>query len=456
MKKNILLSALTLLAISCKQTPKIDYEILSGQIANANGKTFYLNDVFGEKVDSLILNDKNEFTDTLKLQKGYYKLAMGREYTWMYLQPGDNMKISFDAKAFDKTLKYEGVGAKTNNYLAQKMLLGIALKPKTAYQFYGNLKEKDFLKLEDSIANAYDKLLENNKLNADFSILEKFRHKLGKANILSRYQMLKRYLTKDNEYKVSKNFPDPMNGIDINDARLASLPNASYIVGEYLQYQINQQEKTDDDNPIRLMQMIDQKLTDPKLKEILAFDNAKYNLLYTKKLEKYYALFNKMVKNPKYKEIVQKKYDNIKAMNPGVAAPDFTAYDINGKEYHLKDFEGKMLYIDLWATWCAPCRAEIPSLNKIREQYKNQAINILSISVYDDKAKWETMVKADKMQGWQLFSPDKDMEFLKKFVVDGIPRFILLDSSGKIIDNNAPRPSEEELKLLLNKHLQTR
>jgi len=73
--------------------------------------------------------------------------------------------------------------------------------------------------------------------------------------------------------------------------------------------------------------------------------------------------------------------------------------------------------------------------------------------VYDKKDKWEQMVKQQKMEGWQLISTDREMPFLKKYVVDGIPRFILLDAEGKIIDANAPRPSDKHLADLIDKTL---
>jgi len=282
--------------------------------------------------------------------------------------------------------------------------------------------------------------------------LEKFRNTVKKSVHISQYQPVKRYLTHNDSYEVPDDFPKAFDGIDINDERFLKIPNGEQYVSNYLGVLLSEKNGKDGYDPYDKLQMIDKEIKNSQLKESLALKEASYNLLYTDQLEAFYQLFDKMVKNDSLKQPVKEKYENIKSMSPGVPSPDFTAYDINGKEYHLKDFAGKALYIDLWATWCGPCRAEIPYLEKLKKQYKGKDINFLSLDVYDKKDKWEQMIKEKKMDGWQLINTDREMPFLKKYVVDGIPRFILLDKEGKIVDANAPRPSSgEELTGLIDK-----
>ena len=453
MKKTLLFSLLAFIAFSCQQKTETIADkpvVLSGTVQNAPVPAVVLKDVNNQPVDTLKLDKQGHFADTLKLPEAYYKLSVGPQYTWTYLKPGDQLQINIDFENFDESLSYKGEGAPVNNYLAKKMLTGIALRPKMAYQYYGNLDEKAFVALQDSIENVYDSSLKNIS-DAQFVALEKFRNKVNKAAMLSRYPMVKAYLMHKPHYQTSEEFPKAFKGVDINDSRFLQIPKGREMVSEYLGYMIAQKQPGKEIDPYQRLQAIDSVLTNPELKEQLAAQEAKYNLMYTQNLEQFYQLFDKIVQNPEVKKPIQEKYNNIKAMTPGAPSPDFTAYDIHGKEYHLKDFAGKPLYIDLWATWCAPCRAEIPYLEKLKEKYKNKPVNFLSLDVYDDKAKWEQMVTKQKMDGWQLISTDREMPFLKKYVVDGIPRFILLDAEGKIIDANAPRPSEKQIEKLIDK-----
>ena len=133
----------------------------------------------------------------------------------------------------------------------------------------------------------------------------------------------------------------------------------------------------------------------------------------------------------------------------GKPSPDFKATDLNGKEYTLADFRGKYVYIDIWATWCGPCRQEIPHLKALEENYRDAQITFLSLSVDNDKAKWEKMVKEEQLSGVQLYL-GTGSDFQSAYQIDGIPRFILLDKEGKIIDKDMQRPSNEYTRSIID------
>ena len=130
------------------------------------------------------------------------------------------------------------------------------------------------------------------------------------------------------------------------------------------------------------------------------------------------------------------------------AAPSFDFINFSGGKTKLEDLRGKYVYIDVWATWCGPCRGEIPFLQKIEKKYKGKKIAFVSISidVQKDFEKWKTFVKDKSLGGIQLFA-DKDWnsDFTKAFGINSIPRFILIDPSGKVVDADAARPSDPKL-----------
>ena len=130
-------------------------------------------------------------------------------------------------------------------------------------------------------------------------------------------------------------------------------------------------------------------------------------------------------------------------------APNFDYENFAGGKTSLESLKGKYVYIDVWATWCGPCRAEIPSLKALEESMHGKNIEFVSISVdvEKDHEKWQNFVKEKSLGGTQLYA-DKNWnsDFIKAFGINSIPRFILIDPTGKVIDADAMRPSNGKLK----------
>lgn len=132
-----------------------------------------------------------------------------------------------------------------------------------------------------------------------------------------------------------------------------------------------------------------------------------------------------------------------KELSAGVEAPDFKYPNPKGKVCSLKDFKGKYVYIDVWATWCGPCCKEIPSLKKLEKKMAKKKIVFVSLSCDTNIAAWKKMIKEDKLGGVQLYM-GKDMTFREAYGITAIPRFILLDKEGKIVNVLMTRPSDPE------------
>lgn len=138
-------------------------------------------------------------------------------------------------------------------------------------------------------------------------------------------------------------------------------------------------------------------------------------------------------------------------------AIDFKFKDINGKEVALSDFVGKVVYVDVWATWCGPCKREMPAMKALEAEYKdNKNIVFMGVSVDRSKdiQKWKDFLATEKLPGIQLFGGDEAITALTKpYKISGIPRFILVDKAGKLIYADAPQPSSSEIHAVLDKAL---
>ncbi|MCD7939743.1 MAG: TlpA family protein disulfide reductase [Bacteroides intestinalis] len=136
----------------------------------------------------------------------------------------------------------------------------------------------------------------------------------------------------------------------------------------------------------------------------------------------------------------------------GQEAFDFKFKNADDKEIALSDFRGKVVYIDVWATWCGPCLKEIPHLKKLEADYKDKNIVFLGVSIDSQKdyTKWKEFLKQERLVGIQLFAGDKAKDISKPYKITGIPRFILVGKDGKIISADAPRPSSTEVRKMLD------
>ena len=114
----------------------------------------------------------------------------------------------------------------------------------------------------------------------------------------------------------------------------------------------------------------------------------------------------------------------------GKAAPEFSTPDRNGRKYSLKDCLGKYTIIDFWASWCSPCRKEIPNVKNLYANYHEKGLNILSISLDKKDEDWTKALDEEKMPWFNLI--DKD-GISGKYSITLIPYMLIVDQKGKVV-----------------------
>ncbi|MNQ87560.1 Thiol-disulfide oxidoreductase ResA [compost metagenome] len=177
------------------------------------------------------------------------------------------------------------------------------------------------------------------------------------------------------------------------------------------------------------------------------------NLARYKNHDEYKAVadhFEKYIVTKAQKEKNNALITPLLSYKPGTDALQFTYPDKTGKDVSFASLKGKVVLVDVWATWCGPCRAEFPYLKQLEKDIEGQPIQVVSISTDadKDKEKWLKMIKDENLGGMQLFAGQNN-EFSKYYKVNTIPRFLVFDKKGKIVSIDSARPSDPKLKALL-------
>ena len=131
---------------------------------------------------------------------------------------------------------------------------------------------------------------------------------------------------------------------------------------------------------------------------------------------------------------------------PAVALTPTSLQDASSRVVDFKDItnKSKVTYIDFWASWCGPCRGEMPASQALREEYAAKGVNFVYISLDEDKDAWASANKNFALpDGHSFVLPNpSNSEITTKFNISSIPRYVLMDDKGNVVDDNAPRPSE--------------
>jgi len=127
----------------------------------------------------------------------------------------------------------------------------------------------------------------------------------------------------------------------------------------------------------------------------------------------------------------------------GKPIADIAGVDLEGKKLSLSQFKGKTTVVDFWATWCGPCKAEMPYWAKLQAQY-GKDINFVSIGVWCKEDGWKTMAKELGL-AHNIYVAKEGEAALAPYEVNSIPRYMVIDKNGNIVTIDAPRPSSPNL-----------
>lgn len=457
---------MTAVVFSC--TPKsqdkepVNTVKLSGTITNPTegGFTVYYYRLFdNEKVvlGNATPDEQGKFSMTFELNNPKaVQLSYNEEISEMFLEPGDDISLSLDTKLFDETIKYEGTGAARNNYLAAKTLASESLNQKMR-DVFGNVTSQTAETVKtfaDSVRNGqealYTKMLAEQTVSEDFAAFEK-------ANIISDWayklqlfpNLYKRRAKEDAE--LPENYEAFWEEIPMTNDKGLTSSSFRGIFDSYLYNKLADKESEE------LSAYADY------LKKKLDFITANYQgeikaYLHAATLSdviseiggdyaaQAYKSYMDSQPNMAHASIVSNIYESWNAIDKGKPAPNFTYTSIDGEEVSLSDLKGKVVYVDVWATWCGPCRKEFPHAKELKKKFEgNDDIVFLYVSLDDDVAAWEKfLADTPDLKGLHLASREGwKTSIVENYMINGIPRYMMIDKEGNIFNANASRPSEE-------------
>lgn len=453
MKHILLLLPLSILLFITSCTNKPVTAFVSGVILNPVNDVISLIDLSDElfQSDTAYLDENGNFEFNMELDDaGFYMIRHGRKRNILYLAPGDKLKFEVEAENLGDNLNFSGTGQDINVFLMNEKTFLAELKPANDL-LYGLNEELFIRKTADILKSWQDYINEQENLSAEFKETESTVALYDWALTRIYYQDAHRYFADEDSFKVSDNYYSFVDDLDLNKAELLRLHNfRNFIQHNYTR--IGNEMYTADSNYanndlgeiLSNYEAAKSAYNNSDIKSYALFKVMKDQLDYygIKDMNELYQNFLSDCNNESYKNYITEKYEKWLTIEPGKLAEDFTYPDMDGNEFSLSDFKGKYVYLDVWATWCGPCKLEIPHLDTLVNDLKENNVEIISISVDEDKEAWVEMISSDQPAWLQLYAGSWNTAVANFFQIRSIPRFILLDRDGKIIDANAQRPSE--------------
>lgn len=425
----------------------------------------------GTFTDSIPVQPDGTFTYRFRNMKAPMRLSITNRkqvQIQLFVAPGYNLDLIADVKDYEtakKTLQYRGLGSQSNSYWTKMMK---SFQPDTVKWHLKSTDEyiRHLLqpkKIDSLIATVFD--AENKEPYAAYfkrSLLLDQKYGLL-LTIYNNYAYQKKLKWVEIETMLPK-LGFTAIAQDLNNSDNLTSATFSYLVSEYPFYcevynafPGDSTAKTEGNYSLYLSSKIFKgKVYDFVAgKKIASMLTSIYKQSDFEKLDPY---LNKISDANLKADLLKARRDRLVAtskLSAGLPSPLFNLPDTSGTMHSLTQFKGKVVYIDLWASWCGPCKEETPYLKKVYEMYQsNPNIAIISIASFDAKNRKirHELIKKDQMEWLQL--EDTTDSFAKSYQANFIPRFIIIDKKGNIVDSDAVRPSEtEKLAAILNREL---
>ena len=456
MKNHYLIFICAAIYFCCTDANKA-YITFSGNIKNNNESILKVTNYNSSLKQEIAIDSLGNFSGPVLVEKdGYYFFQVGRFYTTVRFKKGHNVDVSIDMDDFFKSISYSGDLKNINNYNVAKAQLRAKQVGNTKEYFVVRLNE--FLPKIEKTRDTLFYLLQQSRLNGKDVDIEK---KIIEYEYLQTYNNYKKFYTyhKKIDPRLPADYFEPVINMDIDDDEIFRYSRAyrNLIIENY---RLTSKKALKENPKLSIIDFVSSKTSSIKsldIREQISSMLIRQMKEKNKNIESDYKRIMGLLSTKRMKDKLTQRYNSAKSTKTGLASVDFNYENYNGGMTSLKDLRGKLLYIDVWATWCGPCLIEMPDLSKLINEYSGKNIEFVSISIdsKNDYDKWRQMVKEKNIGGVHLYdSEGLNSNFMKAFSVGLIPRFMMIDAEGKIITATAPRPSSDNVRSFIDSYLE--
>lgn len=396
-------------------------------------------------------------------------VKIGDNYFRIYLEPGFDLKATLISNSGTPFIRYSGKGSESNNYLSGTNLMLKEFRNNHPTWFTYELTDISLIldslhnSLESFHASYLDTVVLNNATQEMFEeSIELYLIDLKQQHMLINNEAYKIENVPFSLGNTSKDIPFKAKYLD-----LAMLEYAQ-VLDLFLRLEIQEAvydgiEADELDSLKEIFPILTNKLIKGHdfpldIREYLIAKDISHWLAsegISWGLDTVYNDFKKEFINSSYSDELELKYAEWLSIARGQPAPEITGVTIENDTLSLSKLKGKVVYIDVWATWCSPCIVEFPFYNNIQKEFEgNDEVEFLFVSVDSDREKWISFLKEKTIpEGTQIheFLETDHSPVQESYKMWGVPRYILIDREGMIYDAKAPKPSSGKVANLLKK-----
>ncbi len=371
----------------------------------------------------------------------------------IFLSEGSQTEINVTA---DGNITISGTNEAENRFMSDNVYL--CHTPDSIKQY-----SEEWVAYQENILASLDSLIDASGLNKEFSALQKLNNRfvflnqrLGGVKIS---QLFKTGAGKEDEIVLADNFYDFLDTTTFSNPLIVNVPNWFSVINNAMETREKLGKITVDND--KYISIYANEISDPKVRShfIVSLLELTLKRNYLPDFAAQLPIVKPMVTDTEaiarlteVEKAYEEKMADPENVKVGTRMPLYSFMDVNGKEYGFGDLKGNYVLVDFWYTGCVPCRAEMPYFDKLAHEFDGKGIKFVSLSVDTGDelyAAWEKMMR-DKKPDPAILDVNLPDGFksplLSELGIHGVPRLILLDPEGRIIEASAKRPSDPKLR----------
>ena len=386
------------------------------------------------------------------LDAGLYTLRAGGQRAQVYMGTNDSTYVDWEIKDKQSVAKVTGTRVAENEFVQKKDKPYSWALTENAYKYDPKAYTTHMIsEWEKMVKGIYDfKTVDNIRPAADFLAVQKKLATVYFLNLADNYYpQIYAVYNPNGKLEYPKSLDKLRQVVGIDDAELASYSDYRAYVTEYFR---NKSHRNDS----LFFYYVNAELKSPKVKDYTIYEAAQNNLTRTKDSTRRELMLQSALSsfsNAKLGEDLKEHAFRVANLQSGRKAYNFSAEALNGRELTLSQMAGRYIVVDVWASWCKPCKKENPVFDELADRYTSERVAFVSLSVDEDANAWRVHAANRSHKVLQIRAHKNEEEFSRNYAISTIPRFILIDPKGRIINANLPRPSEAEFEEVLQKEI---